>query len=80
MFAFESENNVMEDKELGITSGISSLLTPEDSVAHIRQMQACPYTAKGTSIDVLIDAHFAAKAYLNYDYSVPEEDGDPKTS
>ena len=54
VFAFESKNNVMEDKELGITSSISSLLTPEDSVAHIRQMQACPYTATGMSLDVLI--------------------------
>ena len=54
VFAFESKNSVMEDKELGITSSIASILTPEDSVAHIRQLQACPYTATGMSLDVLV--------------------------
>lgn len=54
VFAFDGKNSVMEDKELGITSSISSILTPEDSVAHVRQMQACPYTATGLSLDVLI--------------------------
>ena len=54
VYAFDSKNNVIEDKELGITSTITSLLTPEASVCALRNMQGCPYTATDLTFDVRI--------------------------
>ncbi len=54
-FAFESENNILEEKDLGITSDISSLLTPERSVSAVECFQGCPYTASKFSLELRID-------------------------
>ena len=54
VFRFESKNNIIEDKELGITSSISAILTPESSVTHLRGLQACPYTNTAMSFDVRV--------------------------
>ena len=41
-FAFDSKNNIMEDKELGICGPIASVLTPESSPFVMKSLQACP--------------------------------------
>ncbi len=53
-FAFKSENNILEEKDLGITSDISSLLTPERSVSSVECFQGCPYTASRFSLELRI--------------------------
>lgn len=54
-FAFGSENNILEEKDLGITSDISSLLTPERSVSAVECFQGCPYTASKFLLELRID-------------------------
>ena len=54
IFAFDSRNNIIEEKELGITSTIASLITPECSLTEMRCLQACPYTNTGMSFDIRI--------------------------
>lgn len=54
IFAFDSTRNIIEEKELGITSTISSVLTPEQSVTALRGLQACPYTNTAMSYDIRI--------------------------
>lgn len=54
-FAFKSENNILEEKDLGITSDISSLLTPERSVSAVECFQGCPYTASRFLLELRID-------------------------
>lgn len=54
-FAFESENNILEGKNLGITSEVASLLTPERSTTLVECFQSCPYTASKFLLDLRID-------------------------
>lgn len=54
-FAFESENNILEEKNLGITADIASLLTPERSVTQVQCFQGCPFTASKFNFDLRID-------------------------
>lgn len=54
-FAFDSKNNIMEDKELGICGPIASVLTPESSPFVMKSLQACPYSSTSFSFDVRID-------------------------
>ncbi len=55
VFAFDGKYNVMDEKDIGITADISSLLTPERSVTIMQSLQGCPYTASSMDIDIRID-------------------------
>ncbi len=55
VYAFASENNILEEKDLGIVSDISSVLTPWRSVAALNTFQGCPYTNTGFDFDVRFD-------------------------
>ena len=52
VFSFQSKNNILEEKDLGICSNIASMLTPESSVAAANCLQACPYTASDMQFDI----------------------------
>lgn len=54
IYTFESKNNIMDEKDLGICSNIASVLTPERSVTLLQGMQGCPYTATSFFSDVII--------------------------
>lgn len=54
VFAFRSENSVIEEKDLGIAARVASVLTPASSVTALGGLQACPYTNTGMSFDVRI--------------------------
>lgn len=55
IFAFDSSNNTMEEKNLGICGDIASLITPEYSVAAMDGFQGCPYTNTAFHVDTFID-------------------------
>ncbi|MBR6748135.1 MAG: hypothetical protein IKM07_04290, partial [Clostridia bacterium] len=55
IYRFESRYNVMEEKDLGITGDISSMLTPENSVSAMNCFQGCPYTNTAFRFDVITD-------------------------
>ena len=55
IYRFESRYNVMEEKDLGITGDISSMLTPEHSVSAMNCFQGCPYTNTAFRFDVITD-------------------------
>ena len=42
VFAFKSEKNVMEEKDLGICANVASVRTPEYSVCSAESFQGCP--------------------------------------
>ena len=52
-YSFESENNILEEKDLGICADISSVCTPEHSVAAIGAFQGCPWTNSSFEFDVI---------------------------
>ena len=54
VFAFDGKNNVIEEKELGITSTIASVITPEQSATSLKCLQACPYTNTAMSFDIRV--------------------------
>jgi len=55
VFAFDSKDNILEEKDIGICADIASLLTPEHSVAAMNCFQGCPYTNTAFDVDVRID-------------------------
>lgn len=55
IYTFDSANSVIEEKNLGICSDISSLITPEYSVCAMKCFQGCPYTNTAFLADVFID-------------------------
>jgi len=55
VYAFDGAMNVMDEKDLGITGDIASLLTPERSVTQTECFQGCPYTCTSFKNDVIID-------------------------
>lgn len=55
VYAFRSENNILEEKDLGIVSDISSVLTPWRSVTALNTFQGCPYTNTGFDFEVRFD-------------------------
>lgn len=55
VYTFESENNVIDGSNLGISSTITSVMTGENSVCDIHSMNACPYTNTGLSFDIRIN-------------------------
>ncbi len=55
IFAFDGKDNIMDEKDLGITGDIASLLTPERSVTLMECFQGCPYTATSFNVDIRID-------------------------
>lgn len=55
VYAFDGKNNIMEEKDLGITGDISSLLTPEHSVTLMECFQGCPYTCTSFNAEIRID-------------------------
>lgn len=59
IFRFESKDNIMEEKDLGICADISSMLTPEHSVAAMNCFQGCPYTNTGFRFDLVLDGEKA---------------------
>jgi len=54
VFAFKSEKNVMEEKDLGICANVASVRTPEYSVCSAESFQGCPYTDTGFKMDIRI--------------------------
>lgn len=54
-FAFDGGKNILQEKDLGITADIASLLTPENSVTRVECFQGCPYTATSFQADICID-------------------------
>lgn len=54
VFAFDGKNNIIEEKELGITSTIASVITPEQSATSLKCLQACPYTNTAMSFDIRV--------------------------
>ena len=55
VYTFSSKDNILEEKDLGISSDISSIRTPEHSVAALNCFQGCPYTNTGFTFDVRLD-------------------------
>jgi len=55
IFAFDGENNILEEKDIGICADISSILTPEHSVFAMNCFQGCPYTNTAFDFDIKID-------------------------
>lgn len=55
IFAFSSEKNIIEEKDLGICANIASVRTPEYSVCAAESFQGCPYTDTAFKLDVHID-------------------------
>lgn len=53
IYAFKGEFSILEEKDLGICTDISSLRTPEYSVAAADCFQGCPYTDTGFHLDVV---------------------------
>ena len=52
VYAFRSEDNILEEKDLGIVADIASVLTPWRSVTALSTFQGCPYTNTGFDLDV----------------------------
>ena len=55
VYAFDSKDNIMEEKDLGICADIASMLTPEYSVSAMECQQGCPYTNTGFRFEVRLD-------------------------
>ena len=55
VFSYDSKLSTIEEKNLGICSDISSLITPEYSVSAMKCFQGCPYTNTAFLADVFID-------------------------
>ena len=55
VYAFRSEDNILEEKDLGIVSDIASVLTPWRSVSALNTFQGCPYTNTGFDFEVRFD-------------------------
>ena len=55
VYAFRSEDNILEEKDLGITANVASVLTPWRSVSALTCHQACPYTNTAFDFDVRVD-------------------------
>lgn len=53
IYAYKGENSILESKDLGVCADISSLRTPEYSVAATDCFQGCPYTDTGFHLDVI---------------------------
>jgi len=53
VYAFKGEFSILEEKDLGICADVSSLRTPEYSVAAADCFQGCPYTDTGFHLDVV---------------------------
>ena len=62
IYAFDSKNNILEEKDIGICANICSILTPEHSVSAMNCFQGCPYTNTAFDLDVRIDGE-QIKAY-----------------
>ena len=54
-YAFHSRDNVLEEKDLGITADIASILTPWRSVFALNCFQGCPWTCTGFDLDLRVD-------------------------
>ncbi len=55
IYRFHSEKNILEEKDLGICTDISSVRTPYYSVTACECFQGCPYTDTGFKFDLIID-------------------------
>lgn len=55
IYRFKSENNILEQKDLGICTDISSIRTPEYSFAVCDCFQGCPLTDTGFHFDVILN-------------------------
>lgn len=55
IYAFDGKDNILEEKDLGITSDIASILTPEHSVTKVHHFQGAPLTGRQFDFDVRID-------------------------
>ena len=54
-YAFQGEDNILEEKDIGIVSDIASVLTPWCSVTALNTFQGCPYTNTGFDFEVRLD-------------------------
>lgn len=54
-YRFHAKDNILEEKDLGICTDISSILTPWHSVAAMTCFQGCPYTCSAFQFDVRFD-------------------------
>ena len=54
-YRFASKANILEEKDLGICTDISSMLTPWKSVAAMTCFQGCPYTCTAFQFDIRFD-------------------------
>lgn len=55
VYAFRGEDNILEEKDLGIAANVSSMLTPWRSVSAMNCHQGCPYTNTAFDFDVRVD-------------------------
>lgn len=55
IYSFDSKNNILEEKDLGICADIASVMTPEHSVASLDRMMGCPYSNAAFHFDVITD-------------------------
>ena len=55
VYAFDGDKSILESKDIGICSSISSILTPDTSVAALNCFQGCPYTNTAFDFDIRID-------------------------
>ena len=55
VYAFKNENNILEEKDIGIVADITSVLTPWRSVTALNTFQGCPYTNTGFDFEVRFD-------------------------
>ena len=55
IYKFKSENNILESKDLGICTDISSIRTPDYSFAACECFQGCPLTDSGFNFDVVLN-------------------------
>ena len=54
-FAFDGKFNILEEKDIGISADIASMLTPFGSVSAMKCFQACPYTNTAFDFNVILD-------------------------
>lgn len=64
IYKFQSEKNILEEKDLGICADIASLRTPEYSFAACDCFQGCPLTDTGFHFDLILNGEkISAKSW-----------------
>lgn len=55
VFRFESEDSVLNERDIGIAGDMTTVLTPESQACRVNCLQSCPWTASGFAMELQID-------------------------